>query len=269
MRRYQGRSGAHFREARVKRSSWIDEYYETFELLFWEPQHIGRRKNPDSRLRRPRDVLARARRLEVTLNQQLSTMLSLLPERWVEGLLEFLTGRKPESPIALNSPETRRLRVVSGNVTQPDIACFGKDEILAVEMKIEARCDLDQVRKYLLLAALEGAAAPADTRFGLGFLGRGDCWGFFREGFADVEAVRAAVLSQPIPESLGSMATAPHADGMREIAAACALQHRTYAELHAHLGARCAELGSDDPGSETLLRLVEGFRGELRARGLA
>lgn len=124
----------------------------------------------------------------MTLNQQLVMMLSLLPERWVEGLLEFLTARKPKSPVVLSSPEKRQRRTVRGNVTQPDIACFGEGEILAVEMKIEARCDLDQVRKYLLLAAREGADAAADTRFGLGFLGRGDCRHFFREGFADVEA---------------------------------------------------------------------------------
>jgi len=253
----------------MRRSSWIDEYYETFELLFWEPQHIGKQKNPDSRLRRPADVLARARRVEVTLNQQLSMMLSLLPERWVDGLLEFLTGRKPESPVALNSPETRKLRAVYGNVTQPDIASFGEGEVLAVEMKVDARCDLDQVRKYLLLAALEGAEVPADTRFGLGFLGPRDCRSFFREGFADVEEVRAAVLSRPIPDSLGNMATAPHADGIREIAGRCSLQYRSYAELDAQLDGRCVALDAGDPGAETLLRLVGGFRGELRARGLA
>jgi hypothetical protein len=253
----------------MKRSSWVDEYYETFELLFWEPQHIGRRKNPLTRLRGPREVLARARRLEVTLNQQLSTMLSLLPERWVEGLLEFLTGRKPGPEIALGSAETRERQVVHGNVTQPDVACYGEGEVLAVEMKVDARCDLDQVRKYLLLAALEGAESPADTRFGLGFLGRGDCRSFFREGFADVEAVRAAVLAQPMPATLGTMATATHADAMREIAAGCSLQYRSYAELDAHLGGRCAGLDPADPGAETLLSLVRGFRGALEARGLA
>lgn len=252
----------------MRRSSWIDEYYAVFEFLFWEPQHIGKRKNPDSPMRGAEDVLAHVSSIETTLNQQLVMMLSLLPEPWTLDLLEFLTGRKPAVPVALNSRETRRLPAVSGNVTQPDLLFLGDGEILAVEMKIEARCDLEQVRKYLLLAALEGAEAPADTRFGLGFLGRRDCRSFFREGFADVEAVRAAILSQPIPESLGTMATAPHADGMRQIAAGCALQHRTYAELDAHLGARCTELGPGDPGSETLLRLVEGFRRELRAREL-
>ena len=59
--------------------SWLETYYTALEFMYWEPQHIGRRKNPDATLDSIATVASRLRKLEVTLNHNLDQFLRLAP----------------------------------------------------------------------------------------------------------------------------------------------------------------------------------------------
>ena len=60
-------------------ANWLDSYYEALEFFYWEPQHIGRKKNVDSEFNTIEKVVKHLRRIEVTLNHNINQFLILAP----------------------------------------------------------------------------------------------------------------------------------------------------------------------------------------------
>src|ERR1700682_4034684 len=74
-------------------SSWVDAYYEALDFFFWEPQHLGRKKHTDAKLKTHYDVQAHLRVMEVTLNHQLKQFFSLAPRSLRNRLFESALGK--------------------------------------------------------------------------------------------------------------------------------------------------------------------------------
>jgi hypothetical protein len=63
-----------------REDSWVESYYDTLSFFYWEPQHIGRKKYVDPRLKSALEVQNHVRTMEVTLNHQIKQFLCLAPD---------------------------------------------------------------------------------------------------------------------------------------------------------------------------------------------
>ena len=50
------------------KSSWNNEYYDIMNFYYWEPQHLGKIKNPNSKIQSIHDALSHIAKMEVSLN---------------------------------------------------------------------------------------------------------------------------------------------------------------------------------------------------------
>jgi len=252
----------------MKPGTWVEEYYQVLEFLYWEPQHLGKQTKPDSPWANRDRAMRHVREMEVTLNHQLNILFSLLPMGLRQNLIEFLTGRKPNGPIGVNSRAVRSMPCFQGNVTQPDLLFSDDGALWAIEMKVKAKTDLQQLAKYFLFAALESEGRPSPKKFALGFLGPGPMESLFKEGFASLDLAREELLKGGIPDVLGGTATAPHWATMEVIAASATLTFRTFKGLNEFLNTELAGLDPGHVGTESLALLIGGFQAELRSRTL-
>ena len=59
--------------------NWLDSYYEALEFFYWEPQHLGLKKNVSNELDTIEKVEKHLRKMEVTLNHNTNQFLLLAP----------------------------------------------------------------------------------------------------------------------------------------------------------------------------------------------
>jgi hypothetical protein len=127
-------------------ASWADEYRTIIDFYYWEPQHLGRIKNPLSPIRSWAAAWDRVSKLEVATNHILNLYFALVPlqlinlgEQWCpRGNYEFVSSERLEDMI-------RQLH----GATQPDMIFHGTHADAAIELKIASRSSLSQVHKYV------------------------------------------------------------------------------------------------------------------------
>jgi hypothetical protein len=133
-------------------ASWIEELYRYAEYYHGERQHLtGPRE----------EVRERMRRTEVPLNAILNITLRLLPDSSTGRLLGiFLTEPRVHfGSLALTRlhPDDAKLR----HTVQPDVSLESETARVFIELKVSARCTLQQVQKYVLLHALRNNGTGA------------------------------------------------------------------------------------------------------------
>ncbi|MCI5050487.1 MAG: hypothetical protein MRY32_09215 [Rickettsiales bacterium] len=132
----------------VKKSSWAKEYYEIVEYYFWEPQHIGRQKNPNTKYVNAEMALDHVRNLEVSLNHIINIFFRLAPDNFINRMLEKYYDHQTDDAFVFTGRE--ELRDIYG-ATQPDVYFVGKDTTLSIELKLAAKTSPDQLAKYAVL----------------------------------------------------------------------------------------------------------------------
>lgn len=130
-----------------EQDTWIDEYDNVLEVLFWEPQHIGRQggssgKNFDA-------VRAASHAKEVPLNHLLNYFFRLAPGAMLSRLIGSLAPSLTADHLSLRSPTGFRTH----DVCQPDIWLSGRDVNVFIELKVKAALTFDQVQRYVIFAA--------------------------------------------------------------------------------------------------------------------
>ena len=60
-------------------TTWLDGYYEALKFFYWEPQHIGRKKDVARPVINLEKVMKHLRSMEVTLNHNINQFLLLAP----------------------------------------------------------------------------------------------------------------------------------------------------------------------------------------------
>lgn len=141
----------------IYRKSWTDEIYGFAEFLYWEPQHISRQsnKNVQDKKKIPDEVFWEMRNKEVSLNHCCNLAMRLLPNRIKRGFVNsFLEDEKIEAVGKINFVTVLEDMGYDPDFTAPDMVLETENERVCVEMKIDAKLDLQQVYKYIYLMAL-------------------------------------------------------------------------------------------------------------------
>jgi hypothetical protein len=123
-------------QANVTGHTWSGEYREIVDFYYWEPQHLGRMKNPTSTITSSDQAWAKVKKLEVSTNHILNLYFSMVP-------LAVLDPNRRWAPADdyrfVGSGELERLRNSLQGFTQPDLYWTEPTRELAVELKTSPR----------------------------------------------------------------------------------------------------------------------------------
>ena len=247
-----------------QKSLWNQEYYEILEFYYWEPQHLGKSKNPRSKYDSLAKALTHIKSIEVSLNHQFNTFFSLLPTQETNELFSKIFGRKFDENFCFNSKATRQFVDSFKSATQPDLFFPSPTELVCIEMKVSAQSDFDQLMKYLLLSLIEKSKAAEKKRFSLLYLGKGDFCTLFREGCQSIEELRAQFLLYEFGERTknGAIDLAPYREEIYRLSREIDIAYLSYA----HFGEMLLRL-SNDTDNQALKNIYNGLIAELEDRG--
>ena len=133
-------------------NKWTSEYYDVMEFYYWEPQHLGKIKNPKSRYNNQFKSLEHIRNMEVSLNHMFNVFFRLTPSKFVSDLLSTTCNVVADSKLSMQGRyDVRKF----SKMVQPDLLFVSDNINFSIEMKIGAKSSLEQVYKYALLHWLE------------------------------------------------------------------------------------------------------------------
>lgn len=246
--------------------SWLETYYTALEFFYWEPQHLGRIKDPRTQLDSIAKVAARLRGLEVTLNHNLDQFFRLAPSALRNRLFETAFRETLSSPFTMhghNANQEFRLQ----NFTQPDFLFESAAEVVSVEMKIKAKCSIDQVLKYALLGLAVEHERKAQRNHFLLLLGKGRFADLWHGKFEHVESLKAAlenaateVILSKAPEHLRNSKGDFH-----RIVAGLRVAWMTYADLIKFINSTLPAEDDSSPFAEVYRKLVGAVAEEIVA----
>lgn len=166
--------------------NWTDEYREIIELYWWQPQSFGRAKTNPKKFPTADKMWESVARLETTLNHVLNIFFALFP---FEKLNFPLKGDKYTM---LSSKRLEEIQREMDNKTQPDFFFVGDNSNLAIELKLGAKSDIEQVEKYVAFHRHLNRAVPLHLLY---LSPHEDVKGLFSEHFQDERELRTALDS--------------------------------------------------------------------------
>jgi hypothetical protein len=261
--------------------NWIDSYYEGLEFFYFEPQHMRFSQPASEELQaleqvakqatKADQVLKHLRKMEVTLNQNIRQFFCIAPNSLFEGLMhaifgssqrfngEFrLYGREVDSELDLR------------NSTQPDFLFVSDESVVSIEMKIGAKCSLDQVLKYALLGLAVEIKQQGNKHHCLLLLGRGDFTNQFKERFETLEVLKDHATKKELDDFLRnkpSWATAKRGR-LREILLGMDVEFWNYERLAEYIRPLRPADSDRSAGAEVYRKLIDGLLEELMLRKL-
>jgi hypothetical protein len=265
-----GQSVQAIRRERDTELSWIEAYYESLEFFNQEPQHIGRKRYADAKFRTLSEVKEHLREMEVTLNQNLQQFFSLAPDALRNRLLQVLFQVRFAEPLVMLARDID-VQFALENCMQPDIVFASDDQVASLEMKVGAKCSIDQVLKYALLGlAVEMKQDRERTHF-LAILAPGSLASQFREHFPDIASLKEAALRADLTSFLSNKPTRFRKRQARlgDIVASLQVASLSYKRLAEILHENAPSTGDKSPGAEVYGKLISGLIGEFKRRDLA
>lgn len=249
--------------------SWLETYYAALEFVYWEPQHLGRKKNPEARLDSFKKVSKRLRGLEVTLNHNIDQFLRLAPSAFRNNLFASVFEKDFPHSFHMHGREVDQDFKLIGAM-QPDFVFESQVEVVSIEMKIDAKSSVSQVLKYALLGLAIELSHEAPRQHHLLMLGRGPFDGLWKERFKDLAELRSAVSGADLQAFLRTQPVRfrPHLQTFTRVVQELQISWLTYSGLARFL--RCASPPQHDgtPGAEVYRKLITGMVGELSLRQL-
>ena len=250
-------------------NSWIDEYYDSLEFFYWEPQHLGKKKHDNAEFKSLKHVRKHIRNMEVTLNHNIQQFFSLAPFDLRNNLFLQFFNRDIPGTFALDERNVdKKYNLV--NSTQPDILFTSPNTTVSIEMKVGAKSTVTQVLKYVLLGlAIELIDGVKRTHY-LGVLGPGTFTRQWKEAFAFPEDLRVALNSADAQKFLDKQPVhfRSHKERFAEILSGLVIGFQDYEKF-----AEVLLKGSPNPedktnGAEVYRNLISGLVGELKYRKL-
>ena len=144
----------------MKDGDWTSQYYDVSEFYYWEPQHLGKIKNPKSRYNNQQDVLDHIQNMEVSLNHMFNVFFRIVPSQFINTLLNETCNIDTSSVIRADVQDNFYMQgrydvLKFSKLVQPDLLFTSEITNFSIEMKIGAKSSLEQVYKYALLHWLE------------------------------------------------------------------------------------------------------------------
>jgi hypothetical protein len=254
----------------MNEKTWVEHYYDALTFFYWEPQHLGRKKDVGARLSSETLVLKRLHSMEVTLNQIINQFLSLAPTSLRNLLFEQALGRPILGEFALSGRDFDKERP-NWDTCQPDFQFISADagSAIFIEMKVESHSRIEQVLKYAARALSNEQAQGQEMQSTLIFLGKNSFKAMWPRstGITSVEELHPALLQ--IQDAFGDLRLkkADHLKGrFAEILSGMRFGFLSYEDFYKVLVAE-RELAIVK-GSLLYVRLLDGMLKELRQRKL-
>jgi hypothetical protein len=250
--------------------SWVDSYYEALEFFYWEPQHIGRKKPVGARFDSADEANQHLRRIEVTLNHNFEQFFRLAPASLRNDLFAELFARPFEQAFTLHGRGVDDEFALE-KVTQPDLLFVSAADVVALEMKISAKCSVEQILKYAVLGLAVELHFGTPRRHCLALLSDGAFARQWQEGFATPEEVRLALAEADLEAFLKRRPVRfqEHALRFTEIVSQLELAYLDYAGFAAFLRGAQPDASDTTAGAEVYRNLIAGLLAEMRSRQLA
>lgn len=118
---------------------WDKIYDEILAYYFWEPQHLGKVKNPKSNINNYSRLIEHSKKLEVSLNHQLSLFFSLVPNNFIVKFFNRSFVKQFDDKFTFDIAEINEFVVGLKDFSQPDFWFVGDKNIIAIEMKLGAK----------------------------------------------------------------------------------------------------------------------------------
>jgi hypothetical protein len=247
--------------------TWPMTVMKLLEFFFWEPQHLDRSRKANAKPKGVTWVMDRVGKLEVTLNQSLTLFFVLAPARLRNRLFEVVLRRSFDGNFEIyGSGIEASLGLPDG--PQPDFMFASPDDVVFIEMKIEAKSSIDQVLKYALLGLAQELRSAQPKSHHLVFLVPGAFELLWQERFTEPDALRRTLTEADQRAFLARNAKrlVAYASRFQEIVENLELSSLTYSELANFLNSQAPNGQSE---AEMVYRqLIDGMVGELRRRGL-
>jgi hypothetical protein len=249
--------------------SWVKRYFDGLAFFFWEPQHLGRKKDSEGSLQGEERVLDHLRKIEVTLNHTLNQFFSIAPLCYRRELFEAVFHTPFEADLFFHGGGVEAAYEVPGSV-QPDLLFTSSNAVASIEMKIDAKTSSDQVLKYCLLGLAHERDTEVEKKHFLLLLAPASSRSLWKEGYASVSAAKDAIAQHDLDAFIRKHPSwvSERLPRLRQIVEGIELQQISYRDLSQAFQEKLPPPADASPGAEVLRRLIGGFLRELKDRGL-
>lgn len=251
-------------------TNWLDCYYEALEFFYWEPQHIGRKKNISGEAQTLEKVLIHLRKIEVTLNHNINQFFLVAPRSFHRRVFDAFFAKRFDLDFQLHGRGVDT-QFDLADAMQPDFAFTSAEEVLSIEMKITAKSSLDQVLKYALLGLAIEIKEDFRKKHYLGFLGIGEFKDQWKEKFKDAGELQLAVQAADISAFISKQPARfrSHEGRLRSIANEMNYGFVNYQSFANVLKTEIPAHPDLSPAEEAYANLIQGLVSELKRRELA
>ena len=245
--------------------NWLDSYYEALEFFYWEPQHIGRKKDVSCEVISLEKITKHLRSMEVTLNHNINQFLLLAPVAFRARLFREFFGHFFDSQFEMHGRG-----IDTENSAQPDFLFVSDGDVISIEMKTKAKSSIKQVLKYALLGLAVEMKSRSQRKHHLGFLGMRDFSNQWKERFASPAELRLALNKADLSMFLKSKGVTSFAQQQRfeAIVAELELSFLSYQDFAELLKSETPALSDTTSAAEVYRNLISGLLSELKRRAL-
>ncbi len=250
-------------------STWNTEYYDIMNFYYWEPQHLGKRRYPESAYKSQKDVMAHLKKMEATLNHQFNFFFRLLPESmYLEFFRSVVSGLVADNYHYQSEDDLEGMQL--NDATQPDILFVGSKSIIGVELKIGAKATFEQVLKYAMLFYFEQKHSGIGKECNLIFFGFGSFSNLFKEKPASVEELKRNLSVDMLPDftKKGGVSLLGEKQAIVDVATSMTIAFVSYLDVYTLLNEIKCGIDKLSPYHDAPYKLIDGMLNELETRGL-
>lgn len=249
--------------------NWTKYYYDILDFYFWEPQHLGKIKNPKGKHKTYSEVFSHLEKMEVVLNHQLALFFNIIPEEILNSILAGIIKSKKKGRYIYESDATTKIIEKLNDFTQPDFLFEGKDSLLAIEVKLDSTSSLDQFMKYLFLYVLIKKKIKTIKKFHLIFLAKDEFKSIWKQKFKDKNELLGAFRKYKIPvkTAKGGISIKPYKEEIINAIKEAEIHFINFQNLSHFLDGEKSKL----KGNKLELgwvKFIEGLQAELKNRKL-
>lgn len=257
---------------------WVQKSLDFMNKVYWTTDYVGMKKVGEDangislygRARKAPPHRDHLLRREEFLNQSFDIAFAIAPDALIGSVILGPLGFADQGPFLSVGKEVsaRQLWPKNSGLMQQDGLFVSSNTVVAVEMKTGSPTSRNQTLKYLCMLALEeaakgrkdhlgmlylvseGSVAKTRTQAGLGTDGR---------VAASLESLQVGKVSDSLKKYL-----ADHAAEVEDVRKRLLTTVLSWREFDDRLAVATAELAGPDAGGQTLRRLVDGLRVQIR-----
>lgn len=274
--------------------NWTRKYWDTLEQLYWTPKYLGLKSIPkriwgddEKVIQLPRNRVSqrgsiytrdgnwlsndrKMRGLEETLNHIFDLTFAITPDAVTSTLLHQKAEIEDEGPFESVGREIgERYGWGGANVTQQDGLFVSASSILNVELKLGSKTQPVQVLKYLMITLQEEKLEGRRPNIALLYVTPHTTAEVMKQAGADENGqLPKGFVREFDPAKLNATARAmvkSDLSALEDVATRIRLFHISWSELAANCEAMIGNLDQRQIGDQTLVRLLSGFAGAIKA----